>query len=186
MRRALPTLHRVLGIICIVLPFCAATSPRIFQYYYTSTGALTVLPTSTHLKRPIICVRARNRPQPENSTPTPDDRPSCPATRAPSPPQARAPAAHTAQKNGTSLCCPVCMSATRCVRATMTDWTTGEHRADDVEQRSALRWVLTCLLRGRCRLRSTNASSLSHQNRTCINHRQVLLGTLVTNPNGRP
>ena len=38
------------------------------------------------------------------------------------------------------------------------DWTTGEHRANAVEQRSALRWVLlTSLLRGRCRLRSTNS-----------------------------
>ena len=50
--------------------------PRIFQYS-TSTGALTVLPTTTHPKRYIICVYARPRPQPPSACKHPNfQRPS--------------------------------------------------------------------------------------------------------------
>ena len=130
--------------------------PRIFQYS-TSTGALTVLPTTTHPKRYIICVYARPRPQPPSACKHPNfQRPSflpsnsrSVASTGTSPP----PAARTDKKNGSSLCCPVCMSVTRCVRDA--GLRGRALRAPVRWCRAALRAVLgprTCLLRGRCRL----------------------------------
>ena len=109
-------------------------------------------------------------------------------SRAPSPPQAGALTARRAHcpEECIELVLPGMHVATRC--RGRHGATGGEHRADGVEQRCVLFWVLECVC---CEDDVGCAVGVQHQ--FCIvessklyMHRRGLLGTLVTNPKGRP
>ena len=82
------------------------------------------------------------RPQPAN-IPTPDDRLSCPATHAPSPPQAQAPRGTHCQEEWIELVLSGMHvhDETR-ARGGTTGGERCEHRADGAEQHCVLFWVL--------------------------------------------